>query len=175
MEASLNIKKHLKRLKFAHTPRTSDHLLLTAYVRSLELIFLASEALDKQHIGQHGFEPVIVSCLTEVFELRLSALESGDLPIDIKSIFLRLLANNFSGLEDDAPEVQILLQAILRAARSSTWNDGPAKELKVSYHDSDRCVGIANDSVVSMRAMARRSGYYQCSDESCSRKPIPCH
>lgn len=175
VETSLDIKRILKRLKFAHIPRTSDHLLLTAYVRSLELILLASEGLDKQYISQHGFEPVIVSCLTEVLELRLSALENGDLPIDIKRVLLRLLANNFGGLDVHLPEVTILLQAILRAACSSTWNDGPARELKVSYHASDRCVGIANDSVVSMRTMARESGYQQCSDDSRIRKSIQCH
>ena len=175
VETSLEIKKHLKRLKLGHTPKISHHLLLTTYIRILELILLASRRFDKLHVGQNELEPVVVACLAELFELRLSALERNNLHIDIKRVLLRLLANNSDGLDIHLPEVTVLLQAVLRAARSSTWNDGPAKDLKVSYHALNRYMEIANDFIVSVRTVARGSGYYQRGDNPRSRKPTRYH
>ena len=175
METSLEVKKHLRRLKLAHIPKNSDPTLLKSYVRSLELILLASEVFDKQRIGQNGFEPVVVTCLTELFEPRLPALEGGDLQTNIKRALLRLLANNFSGSDTPFSEITVLLHAVLRAANPSTSNDGSARELKVSYHALDGYVGIANDFTVSMRTMARESSYYQNGDSSNTRQPTQCH
>ena len=133
MEICIEVKKCFRRLILAWTPKVSDHLLLATYIRSLELVLLASGRSSKQNIVQNSVEPVVVTCLKDLLDARLNTLAVDEFQNSITNTISRVLEIISSVSDIVFPEIALLIQAILQPARTTPESERLAKKLKVYY------------------------------------------
>lgn len=131
METLLEAKRHLRGFILAWTARSPDHLLLTTYFRSLELILLASKGFGERHAVQNYVEPIIIACIRDIVDAQLSTVQVVELQNYVTKTIARLSEINSSSPNIIFPELAQLVQAILHAANSTSESERLTGKLKV--------------------------------------------